>query len=64
MEMVRNEIEWIKDLDHPNIVKVYDYGEEEGRFYMILELAPAKELFTYLQLTSEFSEEVVRYYFR
>lgn len=64
MEMVRNEISVIQGLDHDHIIKVYAYGEDEGQFFMALELAPAKELFTYLQLTSSFTEEVSRYFFQ
>src|SRR4051812_2050242 len=35
-------------LQHPAIPKVYDFFEENGRFYLILELVPGKDLETVL----------------
>ena len=38
-------------LQHPAIPKVYDFFEENGRFYLILELVPGKDLETALDET-------------
>ena len=38
MEDLRQEIDILKRLDHPNIVKVYETFEEEGRFHVVMEL--------------------------
>lgn len=32
-----NEINTLRDLDHPNIVKIYEYFEDEKRFYIVTE---------------------------
>ena len=38
MDELRQEIDILKSLDHPNIVKVYETFEEEGRFHVVMEL--------------------------
>lgn len=32
-----NEINTLRDLDHPNIVKIYEYFEDDKRFYIVTE---------------------------
>ncbi len=44
-------------LQHPAIPKVYDFFEENGRFYLILELIPGKDLETVLDEAGEPLEE-------
>jgi calcium/calmodulin-dependent protein kinase I len=44
-EMIRQEIKIMKSLNHPNIVRCYDYFETDETFYIILELLPGGELF-------------------
>jgi eukaryotic-like serine/threonine-protein kinase len=34
----------VASLAHPNVVQLYDYGESEGRPYMVLECVPAGTL--------------------
>lgn len=34
----------LAQLNHPHIANVYDYGEEEGRPYLVMELAPGQSL--------------------
>lgn len=36
-KMLRNEINILSKFDHPNIVKMYEYFEDEKRYYMITE---------------------------
>ena len=38
MDELRQEIDILKRLDHPNIVKVYETFEEEGLFHVVMEL--------------------------
>jgi tetratricopeptide (TPR) repeat protein len=38
------EAQAIARLSHPNVVAVYDFGEEGGRFYLVMELVPGKPL--------------------
>ncbi|MGE4232777.1 MAG: serine/threonine protein kinase [Bacteriovoracia bacterium] len=42
--MFRAEIKTASGLTHPNIVQVYDYGEEEGLLYIAMELVDGKNL--------------------
>src|SRR5512134_4006799 len=38
------EIQTAAKLDHPNIVKIYDYGEHEGRPYFVMEYLDGTDL--------------------
>ena len=40
-----NEINILKSLDHPNVVKVYEYFEDEKRFFIVTEICSGGELF-------------------
>ncbi|MCH8223048.1 MAG: protein kinase [Chloroflexi bacterium] len=40
IERFRREAEVMSSIDHPNVVKVYDVGEEDGRHYLVMELMP------------------------
>ena len=42
-KMLFNEINNLKDLDHPNILKMYEFFEDEKRYYYYLQcfLKPA-----------------------
>ena len=35
--MLFNEINVLKGLDHPNIIKMYEFFEDEKRFYIVTE---------------------------
>lgn len=40
-----NEIEILKQLDHPNIVKIYEFYQDKMNFYLITEFIEGGELF-------------------
>lgn len=40
----KREIAISKDLDHPNIVKIYDYGDLDGEFYLVMEYLQGGDL--------------------
>jgi len=40
-------------LQHPNIIQVYDFGEDSGRYYLVMELASDGSLRTLLQRRTE-----------
>jgi len=42
---MENEIEILQNLDHPNILKIYESFECEKRFYIVTELCKGGELF-------------------
>lgn len=35
--MFRNEVEILRKLDHPNIVKLFEVYEDDSKFYMVQE---------------------------
>lgn len=44
-EIILHEVLILSKLDHPNIIKVYEYFEDNDNLYIILELADGEELF-------------------
>lgn len=48
IEILYNEINVLRNLDHPNIVKIYEYFEDEKRFYIVTELCSGGELFDFI----------------
>ena len=58
IEDLRREIEIMKALDHPNIIKLYQTFEDHSYIYMVMELCTGGELFDRLadQKDSKFTE--------
>lgn len=44
-EKIFKEVEILKKLDHPNIVKIYEMFQDEKRFYVVTELCTGGEVF-------------------
>ena len=40
----RKEARSVANLSHPNIVSVYDWGEEDGTYFMVMELVKGRSL--------------------
>jgi len=69
-----NEVKVMKELDHPNILKLIDSkskaeairadGSKLKLKYMTLEYAEGGELFDYIAETGRFSEDQARYFFK
>jgi calcium/calmodulin-dependent protein kinase I len=57
---VRSELEILLSLDHPNIVKVLDFFEEDQYFYIVLEYMSGGELFDRLMEKDMFTEGEAR----
>jgi len=53
------EISILKSLDHPNIIKVYEYFDTESRLYIVTELCNGGELFERILKMKNFSEKTV-----
>jgi len=51
-----NEINILRGLDHPNIVKIFEYFEDEKRFYIVTEHIQGGELFDEIIARGKFSE--------
>jgi len=48
LERIEKEIKYMKMLNHPNIVKIYEIIEDENNFYISMEYVPGGELFNYI----------------
>ena len=51
------EIEMLTQLDHPNIIKIYEYYVDELNYYVITELARGGELYEQIYKLKNFKEE-------
>lgn len=54
-ERFRREARMIAALKHPNIIQVYDYGEQGGYYYMVLEYIAGPSLHSYMATDGPFS---------
>jgi calcium/calmodulin-dependent protein kinase I len=57
---METEIEILKQVDHPNIVKLRDVFEDEKHWCLVMELCTGGELFEQIMLKEKFSEMEVR----
>ena len=64
VERFKLEVEIMMRLDHPSILRLYDYFEDEKRVYLVLELCTGGELFDRIILNKYYSEENARIIFR
>lgn len=53
---VKKEIEIMNDLNHPNIVRLYEVFEDDEYLYLVLELAEKGQLYTKLMQKGRFDE--------
>lgn len=60
---ILNEIEILRQLDHPNIVRIYEYFEDNKFIYIVMELIGGGELFDKIQAAHHFSERKAAEYF-
>ena len=50
--LIKNEIDILKKLSHPNIVRIYEFYESNNYFYIINEFCPEGELYDYINNSS------------
>src|ERR1700733_6951094 len=51
----------MRQLDHPNVVKLIDFSESHHYYYIVLELCPGGELFHQIVRLTYFSEDLSRH---
>ena len=54
--MLINEINSLKKLDHPNILKIYEFFEDENRYFIITDICLGGELFDYIDNNGSLNE--------
>ena len=58
---IANEIEILKKLDHPFILKVLEFHPDRNKYYIITDYCPEGELFDEIQKKDRFSEKETAY---
>jgi len=58
---ILKEVQIMRQLDHPNIIKLLEFSESRQYYYIVLELAPGGELFHQIVRLTYFSEELSRH---
>jgi len=56
IKLLRREIQIMKKLSHPNILKLYEVYEDDEQFYLVMELVKGKELFDKIVERGMYSE--------
>lgn len=55
-EKLLNEIDILKQMDHPNILKLYEFFQDQKRYFLVTELCNGGELFDKIAEEQYFSE--------
>jgi calcium-dependent protein kinase len=63
-EKLFSEVSILKDLDHPNIVKLYELYQDENYYYLIMEFCTGGELFDRIQAMHSFTEKIAAEYMK
>ncbi|KAA8575078.1 hypothetical protein EYC84_004294 [Monilinia fructicola] len=58
---ILKEVQIMRGLDHPNIIKLIEFSESKQYYYLVLELAPGGELFHQIVRLTYFSEDLSRH---
>ena len=62
-ERIQNEIKYLKLLNHPNIIKIYEVIENDSSFFIVMEYATGGELFNYIVLKEKLTENETSFFF-
>lgn len=63
VETVKKEVQFMKMLDHPNILRMFDTLEDSEKLYLVLEIAAGGDLFDKIVAMGGFTEETARVFF-
>lgn len=55
---VLSEIQLLKEIDHPNVMKIFEYYEDEYYMYIVSEYYAGGELFDFIQANGAISEQL------
>lgn len=62
---VFDEVEILKSLDHPNILKVYEYFEDDKNYYIVMEFCEGGDIFDKIdrcgKVTEKYAAKVMKY---
>ena len=58
IETFITEVEMLRMLDHPNIIKIYETFEDQNAYHIVMELCKGKELLLYLSEKGFFEEKI------
>ncbi len=54
----------LKEIDHPNIVKIYEFFQDDESFYIVTELCTGGELFDFIVSQHHFNESMAAMVFK
>ena len=57
VERFRREAKAAANLNHPNIVGIYDWGQEQGTYYIVMEYVPGRSMADVLRSTGRLSPD-------
>ena len=63
LQRIIREMQILNELNHPNIVKVYEICESEEYFFIIMEYCSGGELFNYIVKNHRLTEEESSFFF-
>ena len=63
LERIEKEIKYLKMLNHPNIVKIYEIIEDENNYYISMEYVPGGELFNYIVKNKRLTESESSFFY-
>lgn len=64
LQSLLNDVDILKKLDHPNIIKVYEFFQDEAAYYVVTDLCTGGELFEKIVQEKTFTEKQAAEYMR
>lgn len=55
-----NEVQLLKSMDHPNIMKIFEFYEDRTHYFLVTEYCKGGELFDFLVDKNNLNERVVQ----